>query len=122
MTRTKAALPFDSAQSNMAEACSPPLQAVHITPVPGMQWVYVVPLSSLQHAAHKPSLNVPYSDLLKESEPAPKEAVQPSFPRLSREDLSERSCGKPANRARSCIKLCFFVCVSRIPFQALSGF
>ena len=34
-------------QLNMVEVRSLPLQAMHIAPVPSMQWLYVKPLSSL---------------------------------------------------------------------------
>ena len=51
-SRMKTALP-------LAEAFSLPLWTVHIATVPGILWVYVTPLRSLEHAAHKPHLNVP---------------------------------------------------------------
>ena len=57
VTRIKAALPFGSTQFNMLEACSLPLQPAHTAPVPSMQPVYIIPLSSLLQVVQKPNLN-----------------------------------------------------------------
>ena len=67
MARTKAALPFDSAQSNMVESCSP-LQTMRTAPFSDTQQS-MLPLSKLLHSAHKPHLNVLQPDLPKESGP-----------------------------------------------------
>ena len=67
VARTKAALPFGSAQSNMSEACSWPLRAMLTAPFLGTQWVYVVIKQAVALCSQTP-LKFSVAGPLKESE------------------------------------------------------